>query len=71
MEILSYIAVVTILCSYAILAKHPRLFDWANALGNIPLVYVAYTQEAYASMIIGFCFGLIAVYRLWEAYMFK
>jgi hypothetical protein len=71
METLSYIAVAWILISYAFLRKSTVMFDWANMLGNVPLVYMAWQKGALASAIISFTFGMIATYRLWERLMFR
>ena len=62
-EVLAWVATATVLLTYI---KGGRWFDWANAIGCIPIGTVAYLHGNYTGVIISAFFGLIGVYRLWK-----
>lgn len=69
MELLSLFCVVIVLVSYALSERVPELFDWANMLCFIPIMYVAMTKGAYAAASINLVFGIIAICKIIRKYI--
>jgi uncharacterized membrane protein len=64
-DIISWIAVVIVLSAYAY--KQGKYFDRANVILFIPVCLPALLGGAYSSAAISVTFGVIGVYKLWNA----
>ncbi len=66
LDLIAYVTDLFILVSYYLFVTRnsARLFNWANAVGAIPLIGVEVAAHTYPPMVLTVAFGLIGVLGL-------